>query len=110
MVKGLDPTQTDPTKYALDYIFGFMENPFRVSIDDAHKQILHWLKHSHSTSNIYQSFQDLDVKPIINLRSKCYSNFISWIPQQNDDTFPASQQGHEITLCMNRIKNKIELK
>jgi hypothetical protein len=74
MVRGLDISQGDTTKWFLEYLFGYFgeKNPLRA--DEAHKHILNWLQTNTSTSSIYKNLHGV-ASPSIVLKQKCPSSW-----------------------------------
>jgi hypothetical protein len=53
MVKGFDPTKTDPTKLFLDYLFSTFDSKL-LSCATAAQLITSWLQNSELTSWVYR--------------------------------------------------------
>ena len=81
MVKGYDPTTTDPSKIILEYLLRWSSSSNPLTLQQAQAYTKHWLKNSDSTAKVYQSFEGLDIqskrKPEIILRKSC-RNFMNW--------------------------------
>lgn len=112
MVKGFDTTSSDFSKRVLDSLFSLFD-PHRVQLspEKATSYIQEWLLSRTSTSEIYSQFEHLTMKPSIALHQQCPKPlFISSTPYDGDTYFGAYEEGATIHICLNNIRNKIELK
>ena len=109
MVKGYDPTQTDPAAILLDRFASLFTSPHLISLPEAQKHVFHWLSHSSYTANIYRSFRDISMRPTVKLVKKCNLSKGTF-KDIADEYFPSSSSENEIRVCLNNVRNKVELK
>lgn len=111
MVKGFDPTQSDPTTAFLNYLFAIFHKPSPLSPTYAAECAKKWIGDpTTKTSQLYLQLKDRPTKPKIIMQRHCSKPLFSYLPSDGDEFFPAYQREEEIHLCLNNIQNKIELK
>jgi hypothetical protein len=109
MVKGFDPTKSDVAALLLNRLGELYRSDPHITLQDSEKYVRHWLQHSQHTSAIYNQFRTLSLAPKIRLIKKCYLP-VGVFKDAADRYFPSHSNTEEVTICMNNISNKIELK
>lgn len=72
MVKGYDPTQTDPALILLNSLIQLTQSQSQITLASSHDYLQHWLANSPYTAPLYASFQSLGMAPRVKLIKNCH--------------------------------------
>lgn len=109
MVKGYDPTKSDFSSLFMNYLFEIWNANPSISLSQSEKYVKYWLENSEYSSKIYQAFKAINIKPQIKLKKKCNLSKEQLIDEA-DEHFPTTSNEDEITMCLDNVRNKVELK
>ena len=71
MVKGYDPTKTDPSALIINHFFELWNSNPTLTLAQSQKYIIYWLEQSEYTSKLYAAFREISLKPQIKLKKRC---------------------------------------